>query len=188
MSSEIRIRVKPDNWDDLGILMRHNKMRSFINKPIICPICNTKKYNIELTNLNHCYRFILDEWEYKCQSCHHKYDLLMNLIQSNGKPETKEVRIRVPIIISERLWDLKKETGLSINYYVNYALTKQLFLDKIIKRWELNFKPKKQKELDAYINKLPEDLKIDYLKETEKPKQKPLVYANQDKGDMKNIE
>ena len=36
--------------------------------------------------------------------------------------------------------ELKKETGLSINYYVNYAIVKQLVLDKILRYWELDDK------------------------------------------------
>ena len=70
-----------------------------------------------------------------------------------------EIRIRVKPIIKEKLVKLKEKTGLSINYYVNYAVVKQLLLDSILKLWEYDniYKPDPHYET---INKLPEDLKF----------------------------
>ena len=51
-----------------------------------------------------------------------------------------ELRIRVKDVIKDRLEELKEKTGLSINYYVNYAIVKQLVLDKILRYWELDDK------------------------------------------------
>ena len=70
-----------------------------------------------------------------------------------------ELRIRVKDLIKTRLEELKKKTGLSINYYVNYAIVKQLLLDEIIIYWEYDNITKKDPHYE-YINKLPEDLKF----------------------------
>ena len=70
-----------------------------------------------------------------------------------------ELRIRVKPLVKERLEKLKEKTGLSINYYVNYAVVKQLLLDSIIKHWEYENMAKKDPHYEN-INKLPEDLKF----------------------------
>ena len=92
-----------------------------------------------------------------------------------------EIRIRVKPNVKEMLEANKEKYGFSINFQVNFAIFKYLILDSRTPYWKLDTRPDPHYET---INKLPEDLKIDYLKETEKPKQKPLVYANQDKGDL----
>ena len=93
-----------------------------------------------------------------------------------------EIKIRVKEVIKDKLVRIKEKTGLSFNYQINFAIFKYLILDTKVPFWELDTRPDPHYE---DINKLPEDSKIDYLKETEKPKQKPLVYANQDKGDLR---
>ena len=70
-----------------------------------------------------------------------------------------ELRIRVKPLVKERLEELKKKTGLSINYYVNYAVVKQLLLDKIIKHWEYNNITKPDPHYE-YINKMPDEVKF----------------------------
>ena len=66
-----------------------------------------------------------------------------------------ELRIRVKDVIKDRLEELKKEAGLSINYYVNYAIVKQLMLDKILRYWELDDKKPQYEN----IVKFPEEAK-----------------------------
>ena len=70
-----------------------------------------------------------------------------------------ELRIRVKDVIKSRLEELKDLTGLSINYYVNYAIVKQLIMDRILKGWEFENMAKKDPHYEN-INKLPEDLKF----------------------------
>ena len=94
---------------------------------------------------------------------------------------SSEIRIRVKPNVKEMLEANKEKYGFSINFQVNFAIFKYLILDSRTPYWKLDTRPDPHYE---DINKLPEDLKIDYLKETEKPKQKPLIYANQDKGDL----
>ena len=67
-----------------------------------------------------------------------------------------ELRIRVKEVVKNRLEELKIKTGLSINYYVNYAIVKQLILDSILKYWEVDDRPDPHYEYD---NKLPDELK-----------------------------
>ena len=95
---------------------------------------------------------------------------------------SSEIRIRVKPNVKEMLEANKEKYGFSINFQVNFAIFKYLILDSRTPYWKLDTRPDPHYE---DINKLPEDSKIDYLKETEKPKQKPLVYANQDKGDLR---
>ena len=47
-----------------------------------------------------------------------------------------ELRIRVKEVIKDKLEQLKEKTGLSMNYYVNYAIVKQLIMDKLLLHWE----------------------------------------------------
>ena len=95
---------------------------------------------------------------------------------------SSELRIRVKPKIKEMLEVNKEKYGFSFSFQVNFALFKYLILDCKVPYWKLDPRPDPHYE---EINKLPEDSKIDYLKETEKPKQKPLVYTNQDKDDLR---
>jgi len=69
-----------------------------------------------------------------------------------------ELRIRVKDTIKDKLEQLKEKTGLSINYYVNYAIVKQLIMDKLLKHWEYMDMSKPDPHYEVY-NKLPEDAK-----------------------------
>lgn len=64
-----------------------------------------------------------------------------------------ELKIRVKPVVKKRLEELKSHSGLSINYYVNYAIVKQLVLDRILKYWELDDNEMK----DDIIVKYPGD-------------------------------
>ena len=70
-----------------------------------------------------------------------------------------ELRIRVKPLVKKRLEELKEKTGLSMNYYVNYAIVKQLILDSILKTWEYDNITRQNPHYEN-INKLPEDLKF----------------------------
>ena len=67
-----------------------------------------------------------------------------------------ELRIRVRGIIKDRLEQIKKDTGQSINAIVINALYRQLIIDKVIKYWELDNIVKPDPHYET-INKLPED-------------------------------
>jgi len=69
-----------------------------------------------------------------------------------------ELRIRVKDTIKDKLEQLKNKTGLSINYYVNYAIVKQLIMDKLLLHWEYDNMIKTDPHYEVY-NKLPEDAK-----------------------------
>ena len=62
-------------------------------------------------------------------------------------------------IIKDRLEQIKKDTGQSINAIVINALYRQLIIDKVIKYWELDNIVKPDPHYEN-INKLPEDLKF----------------------------
>ena len=94
---------------------------------------------------------------------------------------SSEIRIRVKPNVKEMLEANKEKYGFSINFQVTWAIYKYLVIDTNAPLWKLDSRPDPHYET---INKLPEDAKIDYLKETEKPNKKPLIYANQDKGDL----
>ena len=47
-----------------------------------------------------------------------------------------ELRVRVKPIVKKRLEELKALTGLGINWYVNYAVIKQLILDGFASHFE----------------------------------------------------
>ena len=103
---------------------------------------------------------------------------------------SSEIRIRVKPNVKEMLEANKEKYGFSINFQVNFAIFKYLILDSRTPYWKLDTRPNPHYET---INKLPEDVKycdsdrceIDYLKTTEKPNPKPLIYANQDKDDLR---
>ena len=68
-----------------------------------------------------------------------------------------ELRIRVKPIVKEKLLKFKEETGLSINYIVNWALVKFMIMEQIMHPWE--YEKRKNNTHYEYINKLPDDLK-----------------------------
>ena len=70
-----------------------------------------------------------------------------------------ELRIRVRGIIKDRLEQIKKDTGQSINAIVINALYRQLIIDKVIKYWELDNIVKPDPHYEN-INKLPEDMNV----------------------------
>ena len=53
---------------------------------------------------------------------------------------------------------LKEKTGLSMNHYINYAIVKQLIMDKLLLYWEYDNMTKKDPHYET-INKLPENMK-----------------------------
>ena len=67
-----------------------------------------------------------------------------------------ELRIRVRGIIKDRLEQIKKDTGQSINAIVINALYRQLIIDKVIKYWELDNIVKPDPHYET-INKMPDE-------------------------------
>ena len=63
------------NWkgDNITYGTLHQWVRCRLNKPKRCPDCKLIR-DMELANLDHKYTRDIRTWQYKCVSCHRKYD------------------------------------------------------------------------------------------------------------------
>ena len=85
MSDSMKGKKNPawKDWGKLGYIQKHFRMGKIITKPNNCPICNKEK-KLELTNLNHNYFQNPEDWIWKCNSCHQKYDYKYNSRNRKG--------------------------------------------------------------------------------------------------------
>jgi hypothetical protein len=73
-------------------------VRLRLPKPTHCPNCNESK-PLQLSNKDHKYRRILEDWQYLCRKCHSRYDALVNswnVAENNpffGRRHTEESKI-----------------------------------------------------------------------------------------------
>ena len=63
------------NWkgEFAGYSALHKWVQRNLKKPEECPKCH-RSVRLELSNKDHCYRRILEDYEYLCCRCHRKYE------------------------------------------------------------------------------------------------------------------
>ena len=81
------------NWkgDKAKYIAKHEWARKQIPKPKVCPDCGKEK-RLDIANKDHLYKRVVEDWMYKCRSCHNKYDIRFN---SRPKPPIKSVAKRI---------------------------------------------------------------------------------------------
>ncbi len=67
-----------ENWNNLSIQQKHNRMRYVIHKTDYCWICKKKIKKLHLANKDHRYRNCLEDWYWICPKCHKIYDINYN--------------------------------------------------------------------------------------------------------------
>lgn len=64
------------NWkgDEAGYVAKHRWANRVLGgKPDICPICKNRR-KIDLCNVDHKYRRVIEDWFYACHQCHVAFD------------------------------------------------------------------------------------------------------------------
>lgn len=106
--------LKP--YNECSRHIKHYKMGLLIPKPDFCPICNQKK-KLELTNNDHKYSDNIEDWIWKCRSCHKIFDYKHNFKVDIGGITAKTVHLSPLLhdILRKESLDLKKPIQTLVN-------------------------------------------------------------------------